>query len=341
MRAFHPTGILLLLTLAASPLIIHATAQAAPAQTAPAKVIFDTDIGDDIDDAYALALLLQSPDIQVVGITTAFGDTHLRARLVSHLLAETGHTGIPVFEGPSTPPRTSFTQTAWARQSPDRPYPDAIAFLRKTIRSHPGQITLLSVAPLTNVGALIAQDPAAFHQLKRVVIMGGSIDRGYGNPNPSHPDPEWNILCDIPASKALFASGVPIYVMPLDSTQIPLDLARQNTIFSRHTSLTDTLQELTREWSAGTHQTIPTLFDVVAAVYTLHPALCPMTPMRLQVDDKGFTRRVSGKPNASVCLTSNSQTFYDFVLPRLTLETVSNDGLSQGESSKVLNRLHM
>ena len=58
----------------------------AGAQVVPSKVIFDTDIGDDIDDAYALGLLLRSPGVQVVGVTTAFQDTHLRARLVTRFL---------------------------------------------------------------------------------------------------------------------------------------------------------------------------------------------------------------------------------------------------------------
>ena len=63
------------------------------------KVILDTDIGDDIDDAFALALALPSPELKILGITTAWGDTNLRARLVDRFLMETGHAEIPVAEG--------------------------------------------------------------------------------------------------------------------------------------------------------------------------------------------------------------------------------------------------
>src|SRR2546421_8613709 len=63
------------------------------------RIILDTDIGDDVDDAFALALALSSPEINIAGITTACGDTHLRARLVDRFLAETQHQGLAVAEG--------------------------------------------------------------------------------------------------------------------------------------------------------------------------------------------------------------------------------------------------
>lgn len=296
--------------------LVPLVAQARSAKSVPAKIIFDTDIGDDIDDAYALALLLQSPEVKILGITTAFGDTHLRARLVSRLLKETGHSEVPIFAGPKTVSKTIFSQAQWAAQSPAREYPDAIGFIVDTIRKYPGEVTLVSVAPLTNVGALIAKDPETFRKLKRVVIMGGSVNRGYGNHGP---DPEWNILCDIPAAQALFTSGVPLYVMPLDSTQIPLDAARQKAIFARGTPLAKALAELTAEWkaTAANRSPVPTLFDAVAAAYTVQPDICPTTSLRLEVDSKGFTRKTEGKANAHVCLSSNAENFFDFYMLRV------------------------
>jgi inosine-uridine nucleoside N-ribohydrolase len=292
----------------------------APAQTvsaAPAKVIFDTDIGDDIDDAYALALLLKSPEVNILGVTTAFGDTQLRARLASRMLLDTGHASIPVYAGPTTKVSKPLTQAAWALASPEKHYPDAIPFILETIRRNPGEITLISVAPLTNVGALLRTDPATFRKLKRVVMMGGSVHRGYGDENGGHPEPEWNIIGDIPAAQALFNSGVPLYVMPLDSTQILLNKDLQKTLFARNSVLTNDLQELTRQWTASTHYDTPTLYDAVATAYALRPALCPMTSMRILVDDKGMTKQVDGRPNAHVCLNSNASTFLDFYLQRV------------------------
>ena len=104
---------------------------------------------------------------------------------------------------------------------------DGAEFILREAREHPGEITLIGIGPLFTVQAAIERDPAAFRKLRRVVIMGGSIERGYGvnaqgKPNP--PQPEWNILCNPAGAKALLASGVPVFMMPLDSTQVPLDL---------------------------------------------------------------------------------------------------------------------
>jgi purine nucleosidase len=283
-------------------------------QAVASKVIFDTDIGDDIDDAYALGFLLRSPEVQVLGVTTAFQDTHLRARLATRFLNSAGRGDVPVYEGPKTAGESHFTQSKWAEGSPDRTYPDAIEFVLDTIRKNPGQITLVAVAPLTNVGALIAKDPKTFSKLKRVVLMGGSVEHGYGN--KEQPEAEWNIVNDVAAAKALFGSGVPLYVMPLDSTQIPLDLARQAELFGKKTGMAKALEELTAEWSAGTHHKSPLLFDVVAAAYAVKPEVCPTTPMRIEVDDKGFTRRVSGTANANVCLHSTTGQFFDLFMSR-------------------------
>ena len=283
---------------------------AAPAS----KVIFDTDIGDDIDDAYALALLLKSPEVKIAGVTTAFGDTQLRARLVTRMLKETGNAGIPVFAGPKTAPKTQFSQRQWAEGAPEKTYPDAIAFMVDTIRKNPGQVTLISVAPFTNVGALIRKDPATFRKLKRVVIMGGSVNRGYSG---GAPDAEWNVQCDIPAAQALFSSGIPLYVMPLDSTMVPLELMQRDAIAHHGTPMTKALTELTEEWANATQRDKPTLFDMVAAAYAVQPDLCPMTPLRLEVDEKGFTRKVDGAPNAHACLSSDAETIFNFAMPRL------------------------
>lgn len=300
------------------PALFLLLALAIPLSAQRVKVILDTDIGDDIDDAYALALLLKSPEVKILGVTTAFGDTHLRARLVSRMLADTSNASIPVYAGPVTRTKNGLSQAAWAQQFPDRPYGDAIQFILDSIRKYPGQITLISIAPLTNIGALLEKDPQTFRKLKRVVMMGGSVNRGYGDQGGGHPEPEWNILNDIPAARALFASGVPLYVMPLDSTQIDLDAARQKTIFARNHALTNDLQALTAEWRANTHNNDPTLYDPVAAAYALNSEVCPATAMHIDVDERGMTRKTAGRPNANVCLSSSAATFFDFYLPRVT-----------------------
>jgi purine nucleosidase len=154
------------------------------------------------------------------------------------------------------------------------------------------------------------------------VMMGGSIYRGYdgrdGERRP--PDAEWNISRDPAGLRALLASGVPVFMMPLDSTQIHLETKEREEIFAHGSQLTDQLTLLYHEWKAGTegHPDAPTLFDPVAAAYAIRPDLCPATPLRLEVDDKGFTRPVDGAPNAQVCLKSDEKGFLELLLGRLT-----------------------
>jgi inosine-uridine nucleoside N-ribohydrolase len=305
-------------------LVLSISVCSAQSRPSPEKVIIDTDIGGDIDDAYAVALALESPEFKILGITTAWGDTTLRARLLTRLLKETGRGEIPVAAGivKHRPGETDpLSQAAYAeRTAPGQAYPDAVDFLLEQIRQHPGEITLIAIGPLTNVGAAIERDPTTFHKLKRVVIMGGSVYRGYNGSEypviPPPPAPEWNIVADPPAARKLFDSGVPLYVMPLDSTQIRLENFERCRIFQAGTALTDALTLLTFEWTGGQPGT-PILFDVVAVAYAANPDLCPTKPMRLRVDDKGYTKVESGAPNVQVCLDSNRDSFLRFFMPRI------------------------
>ncbi len=294
----------------------------APTAAAPEKLIIDTDIGDDIDDAFALALALSSHHLQILGVTTAWGDTDLRARLVERLLKQTGHENIPVAVGPKTPPVSPFTQASWAEAfpTPAKEWPNAIDFILDAIRRNPGQITLISLAPLSNVSALMERDPGTFRKLKRVVMMGGSIRRGYGDlgylPDRG-PVAEYNVKADIPAAKELFRSGVPIDMMPLDSTQLKLDEFMRATLFGQHTPSTDALDELYQQWVAFPPNLTPTLYDAMAVAVVMDPSLCPAIPMRIHIDDEGFTRVETGIPNARICLRSDSDKFFHFYIPQV------------------------
>jgi inosine-uridine nucleoside N-ribohydrolase len=303
------------------------------AEKHPQLVWIDTDIGDDIDDAFALGLALEEPRLRILGISTAFGDTELRARLVDRFLAEGKELhkpgGIAVTAGVHTQTDNVMTQAAYAKGSPEAAHPDGVAALLKQIRLHPGQITLIAIGPLFNVGAMIDRDPKTFRKLRRVVMMGGSIHRGYDGENGElrPADAEWNINRDPKDAEKLMEVGVPIFMMPLDSTQIHLDAGQRETLFSEGSKgdppVIPQIEELYKEWVANTasHSPTPTLFDPVAVAYAVEPGLCPMEAMRLKVDEKGFTLPIEGKPNVEVCLKSDEAGFRSFLVPRLRGET--------------------
>ena len=216
--------------------------------------------------------------------------------------------------------RGGFWQARWAEREPAKPHPDAVDFLLDQIKQHPGEITLIAIGPETNLGAALARDPATFKKLKRIVLMGGSIRRGYGDVGyaPDRgPNAEYNIAMDIPAAQAVFTSAVPLYVMPLDSTQLKMDEVKRQMLFTQSTNLTDALTLLYEQWSRATGQQTPTMFDAVAVAYAIDPEQCPAAPMKIVVDDKGFTRESAGEPNAFVCLHSDSDKYFEFYMPRL------------------------
>jgi purine nucleosidase len=281
------------------------------------KIIIDTDIGDDVDDAFALAIAVKSSELQVLGVTTTFGDTGARAKIADRFLGEVGHGDIPVLAGKATATKNPMSQRKYGDgHFTKSSHGDAVEFLLEQIRKYPGEITLVAIGPLMNVGAAIDKDAATFRKLKRVVLMGGSVRRGYGDLGytaPVPPMPEWNILNDVASAQKLFTAGVPLYVMPLDSTQLKLDEVKRAFLFSQGTEVTDQLAVLYHLWGQET----PTLFDPMTLVFVLRPELCPVTGMHLRVDEKGFTREEPGAVNAQVCLDSNAEDFFRFYLRRV------------------------
>jgi inosine-uridine nucleoside N-ribohydrolase len=302
--------------------VIPCRAQSAPSANPvkPEKIIIDTDIGDDVDDAFAVALAVRSPELQILGISTSFGDTETKAKLVDRLLGEAGRTDIPVAVGIFDPKiQTSLSQRAYAEGGHfARPsHPKAVDFILEQIRRYPGEITLVAIGPLVNVGALIDKDEQTFRKLHRVVLMGGSIERGYddlGYTKPHGPDAEWNIKNDIPSARKLLASGIPVFMMPLDSTQLKLDEVKRAILFSAGTPLTDALTLLYHEWGQQT----PTLYDPMTTAFIDNPKLCPVKPLHIDIDDKGFTRVDPGTPNAQVCMDSDPEAFFHFYIPRVS-----------------------
>jgi inosine-uridine nucleoside N-ribohydrolase len=302
-----------------------ATAHCALAAAAPPEpVIIDTDVGDDIDDAFALALALEDPRLKVIGITTAWGDTWTRTLLVRRLLTTLGRKDVVVAQGPRTPPNNvPFTQQKWADSAADKtPPPDAIDFIRDQATQHPGQITLIALAPLSNIEALQKRAPDALHHLKQVALMGGSIYRGYnlGGAIPvTTPHAEYNIASAPQGLTILLQSGVPVRMFPLDSTQLKLDEVRRDRLFAYGSPASDALTLLYHQWRLlnSWGQVTPTLFDAVPVMWLLQPSVCPLKPMRIEVDAHGYTRPVTGAPNVNVCLTLDETPAQDLIMSTL------------------------
>ncbi len=203
----------LLCTLAAG---LPAAAQQQPRM----KVVLDTDIGTDIDDGWALGYALKSPSFELLGVTVTDADTPARARLAAKLLYRLGRTDVPVAVGrqtPAVPADRIDYQFTWAEdfQAYKPITTPAVEFLADTIRKNPGQLTLIAVGPLQNIGDLVRLHPDVVPLVKRVVLMSGSI-----GPNAwsSAAVAEWNVKLAIPEAQAVYAAAWPVTIVPLDST---------------------------------------------------------------------------------------------------------------------------
>ncbi|HWM61448.1 MAG TPA: nucleoside hydrolase, partial [Rhizomicrobium sp.] len=240
------------------------------------------------------------------------------------MLGELGRGDIPVAMGtPAAVNLTAFTQRRYAEGGnfAQAAHPASVDFVLDQARKYPGQVTLVAIGPLPNIGAMIDKDPTAFRKLKRVVIMGGNIGvlaDPYSVAAPIAPHPEWNIKNDIASAQKLFTAGVPLIVMPLDPTaNLKLHEVARTALFAHGSMLTNILAGLYYEWSAAARAATPTLYDPMTLASLLDPSLCPLTPMHIRVDDAGNTLAEAGSPNAQVCLHSDADAFLRFYVNRV------------------------
>lgn len=283
-------------------------------------ILFDTDIGTDVDDAFALALVLASPELELRGVTTVGSEPRTRALMVCRFLTEVGRRDIPVAAGASPQPTEEIEkQGRYANPPGDlrsrlfKPAKEtAVELLYQQLKTHPRELTLVTIGPLTNIARLLREHPDCKPWIKRLVMMGGSVHLGYNGKAP--PEVEWNIKCDIPAAQEVFASGVPLVVAPLDATtMLKMEEPPRRRFFQAKTPLTEQVRLLYELWAAPT----PTLYDPVAVALCFDEHYCTMEGLRLEVDARGHTRAVKGEANARVATAIRGDDFLKWYVDRV------------------------
>lgn len=283
------------------------------ASQAQTKIILDTDIGDDVDDVYALALLAVLPEVKLVGVTTVFGETDKRAELAAKLLWVMGRKDVPVCAGRPGDHKIG-PQYLWAAgfRSRSLQKETAVEFLREQVSKAPGEITIVTIGALTNLGDLLSRYPEVRTKVKRIVMMGGSHFVGYNAEPP--PVAEWNIRCDPAAARIVMESGVPIVMAGLDATtMMKLDEQRQKKLAAFGKRTTDAIASLRLLWGMP----VPTLYDPVAAAYAAGHRFADEKAVRIQVENDGMTRVVEGEPNAVVLVNPRKEAFLDWYVEAL------------------------
>jgi len=247
-------------------------------------VLYDTDIGSDIDDALALTYLLAQPRCELIGITTVSGEPEKRAEIASVLSHHAGREDLPIYPGAERPlliaPRQRQAPQSralgdWPRQ---RRFPagEACAFLREHIRRRPGEITLLATGPQTNVALLFATDPELPAMLRQLVVMGGQF---------FPPGTEWNIRCDPHAAAIVYAAtgrpGSAAHVaLGLDVTtkcRLEADVFRRRTVGRR----LEPVRDFAEVFLAENRQV--TFHDPLAAACVFRPGICRYRSGRVEL----------------------------------------------------------
>src|SRR5579875_3667926 len=232
-------------------------------------VIFDTDIGDDIDDALALAFALQSPELDVRAVTTVADDVESRARLAWKELGVFNRRDIALAIGAPEPlavpvrirHSAQFNILTGAEVIPAAARVPAAAFIVTTLKASAQNMTVIAAGPLTNIALALKLDPSIKAKIERIVLMGGAY---------ASAKPEYNIGRDRVAARIVFDSGVPI-------TAVGLDVTGQCQL------------RLISLWKSETRQEFPVLGDVLAVAVAARPDLIKTESGRVAVED-GITK---------------------------------------------------
>ncbi len=296
------------------------------------KIILDTDIGDDIDDALALAYALMCGEVEVLGVTTVFRDTVRRAELACCVLEALGRGDVAVYAGLGKPlldpvdegreviaaHRPRQMQAIERYPASTRPAArSAVDFLVDTVMSGDGDVTLVPIGPLTNIACAFALEPRMADKA-RICLMGGCTHRA---------QPEWNARCDPEAARIVFGTGVPITMVGLDVTEhCRMSYGQVRAIGAVDRPVNRLCVELIHLWGGDDPEPRPLLHDPLAVAMVFDPTFCETRPMRIEVETR--SERLNGatvparagdvEPNAEVCVTVDAQRFLHHFVKVLT-----------------------
>ena len=250
-------------------------------------VLLDTDIGTDVDDLLALALLVGEPELQLIGVTTVYGDTVLRARMTRVVLDQMEQRAVPIGIGA----RETLTGRPvwWAGHEGqgipglDRVQIDegstAADLLRQAAIEHRGRLELFAIGPLTNVAEAISADDSFATSLRHLYIMGGAFWMEQA---------EHNIKSDPEAADIVFRSGIPITICGLDVTQrVRLRETDMSQIREAASGIGSVLEDQVRRWWAFTGATENHLHDPLAILPALRPELFRFEQCDVHVEVEG------------------------------------------------------
>jgi purine nucleosidase len=250
-------------------------------------IILDTDIGSDVDDALALAMLLGSDSIDFLGITTVYGDTKLRAQMAAHL-CHLANRSIQVFAGLEEP---LSGREVWisgsegkALSNLDQYAPErksAVDFLVETVSQNPGQIEVIAIGPLSNIASAIQQEESFATNVKQLWIMGGDFTKE---------KIEHNFKCDVTAAKIVLESNMSITILDLPSSQKTIIKKDEIEKIKSSGKLGPTLHSEILNWIQPRQQDWTTPHDPIAVLAMLTPEFFDFSENgSVKIDENGLS----------------------------------------------------
>jgi len=291
-------------------------------------VILDTDIGLDIDDTWALGLLLKCPELDVKLISTVSRNTHIKTRLVAKFLEIANRTDIPLGIGPQISRRKELLYD-WVKEYNLSEYPgiiyeNSIEAICNTIMESDKPITLIAIGPLGNIAEALISNPK-ITQNARFVGMHGSINIGYaGKPSPAI---EYNVFSDIQSCQEVFRAPWEKTITPLDTCgNIVLSGENFEQIINCDNPIVTSIKENLEIWIKKrkqsellkTQKKTSILFDTVAIYLAFSEELLNIQNLKIELTKIGQTKE-SENGNLIRCATSwkDIQAFKDLVVQRL------------------------
>jgi inosine-uridine nucleoside N-ribohydrolase len=283
-------------------------------QRPPVPVILDTDIGDDVDDTWALAYLLRSPELDLRLVVTDYGDTVYRARVAARLLEVAGRSDVPIGIG-TRQAEAGGRQQAWVEGYELADYPgtvheDGVQAMIDAILAAEEPLTVIAIGPAPNFPEALRRAPEIAERA-RFVGMYGSVRVGYGG-SPT-PEAEWNVRAAPAAVKAILAAPWQVTLTPLDTCGLlELDGDHYAAVRDSQDPLARAVIENYRLWlphvdwlpdepERPDHRST-TLFDVVAVQLAFDESLMEIEEVGLRVTDEGMTVEDPSAPRARCAL---------------------------------------
>jgi purine nucleosidase len=294
------------------------------------KIIIDTDIGSDVDDAMALSLAINSNEISLIGVTTVYGDTSLRARLAKKLLQLGGSEEIPVCAGIEKP-LLHNREVWWPGHEGEGVLTDetiafesehAVDFIIRTIMENPDEITLVTIGPLTNIAAAIIREPNIVNNLKKIVMMGG-VTRLGDNGLELQPI-EHNIKSDPEAASLVFSCGAKIVMVGLDVTmKVRIDREDIQQLEDSGSPLNLALVKLINRWLEFIQLDWTAMHDPLAVSVVIDSSIVETKKMKVHVQydhqhPSGQTiATLDELGNVEVCLQVDNERFKELLFSKL------------------------